>query len=87
MSQLDVAGRSFEKILSPLPNQMAEFVWDGLDHLGKEVNGPISARVSVGFVYDGVYYGAGNFARAFGQAGDEVTAIPGAAGGDPLEAQ
>jgi RHS repeat-associated protein len=76
IAQLDVAGRSFEKILSPLPNQMAEFVWDGLDHLGKEVNGPISARVSVGFVYDGVYYGAGNFARAFGQAGDEVTAIP-----------
>jgi RHS repeat-associated protein len=74
--QVDVAGRSFEKILSPLPNQMEEFVWDGLDHLGKEVNGPISAHVSVGFVYDGVYYGAGNSVRAFGQAGDVVTAIP-----------
>ena len=73
--QVDVAGRSFEKILNPLPNQKAEFIWDGLDHLGRPVNGAASAHITIGFVYDAVYLSAGIFAQAFAQAGSEVTGI------------
>ena len=32
--KVEVAGRIFEQILDPLPNQKAEFIWDGLDQLG-----------------------------------------------------
>jgi len=74
--KIEVAGRILEQIFNPLPNQKAEFVWDRLDYLGKPVSGSIIARISVGFLYDAVYYGAGNFSRAFAQAGDEITPIP-----------
>jgi len=58
-----------------LPNQVAEFVWDGLDYLGRPVMGSATAHVSVGFEYDAVYYGAGDFAQSFGQAGSDLTGI------------
>ena len=70
-----MAGRTFEQILNPLPNQNVEFIWDGLDHLGKPVNGSIIAHISVGFLYDAVYYEARNFGQAFAQAGDQITSI------------
>jgi hypothetical protein len=73
--RVNVAGRSFEEILDPLPNQAAQFVWDGLDHLGRSVRGTAVAHVRVGFVYDMVYWRAGGFARAFAQAGSETTMI------------
>jgi RHS repeat-associated protein len=75
--QVDVAGRSFEKILNPLPNQEADFTWDGLDYLGRPNSGGAIAHVSIGFVYDGFYYIPGNFAQAFGQAGTNPTTILG----------
>jgi RHS repeat-associated protein len=73
--RVEVAGRVFEQILDPLPNQKEYVVWDGLDPLGRKVSGSTTAHIGVGFVYDGVYYGAGNFTRAFAQAGGDVTAI------------
>jgi hypothetical protein len=72
---IKVAGRTFEQTLSPLPNQNVEYIWDGLDHLGKPVNGSIIAHISVGFLYDAVYYAATNFGQAFAQAGNEITGI------------
>ena len=68
-----VAGRVLEQILSPLPNQKAELVWDGMDHLGNRANGLTTAHISVGFVYDAVYYTAADFVQSFAQAGREVT--------------
>jgi chitodextrinase len=56
--KVEVAGRTFEQNLPPLPNQNAEFGWDGLNHLGSPVNGPTTAHVSIGFVYDAVYLSA-----------------------------
>ena len=53
--KIEISGRTFEKILDPLPNQIAEFVWDGLDCLGKNVKSLIPAKVNIGFVYDAVY--------------------------------
>lgn len=73
--KVEVAGRIFEQNLSPLPNQKAEFIWDGLDSLGRPAIGSPTAYVSVGFVYDAVYWTAGNFAQAFAQAGSNVTGI------------
>jgi hypothetical protein len=69
--EIEVAGRKFKQILDPLPNQKAELIWDRLDHLGRPISGSILAHISVGFLYDAVYYRASNFA----QAGDEITAI------------
>jgi len=73
--KLEVAGRCFKQILDSLPNQKAEFIWDGLDYLGRPVNGPTSAHVRVGFVYEMVYLSSGNFAKAFAQAGGAATTI------------
>jgi hypothetical protein len=81
--RLEVAGRFFQQNLDPFPNQMVEFIWDGLDHLGRQVSGSTTAHVSVGFVYDAVYAYAdaraggigGSFVRAFGQPGREATLI------------
>ena len=75
--RVDVAGRRLEQILAPIPLQKAKFVWDGLDHLGRPVYGFITAHVSIGFVYDAVYYSAGNFAQTFAQAGSNITGIRG----------
>jgi RHS repeat-associated protein len=72
---VNLAGRTLKQILEPLPNQKATFVWDGLDHLGRPVSGSAAAHVKVGFVYDVVYLSPGNVARAFAQAGSDVTGI------------
>ncbi|MDP3261205.1 MAG: RHS repeat-associated core domain-containing protein [Thermodesulfovibrionales bacterium] len=74
--KMELAGKTFETTLPPLPNQKAEFVWDGLDYLGKPV-GSRTANISIGFVYQAVYYSAGGVAQAFAQAGTDVTGIRG----------
>ncbi|MFH2218846.1 MAG: RHS repeat-associated core domain-containing protein [Pseudomonadota bacterium] len=73
---VEIAGRTLKQTLDPLPNQKAEFIWDGLDHLGRPVIGTTTAKVSLGFVYDTFYYTPGYFAQAFGQAGIDPTSIP-----------
>jgi len=73
--KVEVAGRTFEQALDPLPNQIAEFIWDGLDHLGRRLLNPTTANVSVGFVYDAVYMRPGTFAQAFAKAGKDLTPI------------
>jgi len=77
VARVDVSGRIFEQILAAEPNQNAEFVWDGLDHLGR-LTVTIPAHVSVGFVYDAVYYsGREAYDQAFAKAGDNITGIIG----------
>ena len=71
--KLEVAGVPFEKVLDPLPNQVVEFAWDGQDRLGRLVTGPSIAHISIGFVYNAVYYRAGDFTGAFAQVGTEIT--------------
>lgn len=75
--RVQVAGRTFEKTFDSLPNQKADFGWDGLDFLGREVANP-TAYVSIGFTYDIVMYSASDeFEQAFAQAGDDITGIRG----------
>jgi RHS repeat-associated protein len=73
--KIEVAGRTMEQDLDPLPNQKAEFIWDGLDYLGRPVDGTTTAHIIMGFVYDAVYYIPADFQQAFGQAGDEATSV------------
>jgi len=73
--KVEVAGRTLEQVLEPLPNQKAEFIWDGLDYLGRPVDGTTTAHISMGFVYDAVYYIPADFQQAFGQAGGEATGV------------
>jgi sugar lactone lactonase YvrE len=76
--RVNIAGRTLEQVLDPGPNRTAEFLWDGLDQLGRRVVGSILAHIRVGFVYKAVYYGARNdLARAFAQAGSNITGIRG----------
>ncbi|MCI5146971.1 MAG: hypothetical protein D3923_15975, partial [Candidatus Electrothrix sp. AR3] len=72
--EVELAGRTLTQTLEPLANQQAQFIWDGLDYLGREA-GTVDADVSVGFVYDAVYLTAGQFSNAFAQAGSDVTGI------------
>ncbi|MCK5644163.1 MAG: hypothetical protein KAJ19_25415, partial [Gammaproteobacteria bacterium] len=75
--KVEIAGRTFEQILNPLPNQKAEFQWDGLDYLGNQVEVAFT-HVSIGFVYDGVYWKPGeddSLSSAFGMPGASVTLI------------
>ncbi|MCI5196623.1 MAG: hypothetical protein D3919_10430, partial [Candidatus Electrothrix sp. AW5] len=73
--EVKLAGRTLTQTLEASPKQQAQFVWDGLDYLGREV-GTVDADVAVGFVYEAVYYKARNdVANAFAQAGSDVTGI------------
>lgn len=73
---VNIAGTVQKQELLPEPDQVAEFFWDGLDYLGRPLQTPIPAHVTVGFVYDSIYYSPGDFDQAFGQPGVETTEIP-----------
>ena len=75
--RLNVAGRSFSRDLDPLPDQLAEFFWDGMDHLGRSLQTPVAAHIAIGFVYDALYYRPGDYQQAFGQPGIAPTDVPG----------
>ena len=73
---VQVAGRTLETVLPPQPNQKAEFIWDGLDYLGRQNGGSTIAHVKIGFTYQAVYYDANSFfAASFAQAGSNLTDI------------
>ena len=72
----EIAGRTFEQILDPLPNQKTEFAWDGLDNLGRKVKSVTTAKVNIGFVYDAVYtVPFDDLLQAFAIVGQDVTSI------------
>jgi len=74
--KVEIAGQTLEQTLAAQPNQIAEFTWDGLDHLGRPVTGATTATVRVGYVYDAVYMSAADVERAFGLPGGSLTGIP-----------
>ena len=74
--KVEVAGRTFEQILPPLPDQMATCKWDGLDHLGKQISSDVTAHVNIGFSYYGFFWIVGDVSgNAFARAGAEPTGI------------
>jgi RHS repeat-associated protein len=74
--KVKVAGKEYQVDLPAEPNRTAEIQWDGLDHLGRPVTGPVGAQVEIGFVYYGVYFGPGSDGQAFGRAGLSSLTIP-----------
>jgi RHS repeat-associated protein len=74
--KVEVAGRTFDQTLPPLPNQVVEFVWDGLDHLSRPVKRPAIAHVCVSFNYEYVYLSSGFSewagSKAFAQMGGSM---------------
>ena len=74
--KMEVAGRIFRASAPTLPNKKVEFVWDGLDYLGRQVTGSTLATISVGYVYRGAYYSADSgYPQAFAQTGITMTRI------------
>ena len=73
--KVEIAGRNFKKILPPLPDQRAGFIYNHLDHLGRPTKGGIIAHIHVGFLYDAVYWKPGRFQRAFARVGENATPI------------
>ncbi|MCU0578657.1 MAG: hypothetical protein MUF69_03835 [Desulfobacterota bacterium] len=72
--RMELAGRTFEAVLPAQANQQTEFIWDGLDHLGREVTGSAQARIRIGFEYPTVYYsGSSIYGQAFAQPGTSAT--------------
>ena len=78
---LKVAGKTMETTLAPEPNQKAEFIWDGYNFRGREVNRSILATVRIGFGYKAVYVSAGMAAGgggaiySFARSGIDATAL------------
>ena len=72
----EVAGQLFETTLSPGSSQTVEYIWDGLDYLGRQVLGSANVKISIGFIYQGVYSSARrDVPQAFAQAGTYLTGI------------
>jgi hypothetical protein len=55
---VSVAGRDFQQVLAPAPNQTLEFEWDGKDVYGRDVLGRTPVSVTIAYVYKGIYYAA-----------------------------
>lgn len=64
--EVNVAGRLIKESLSPKPNQVYRFTWDGRDAFGRRVEGEHKALVRVGYVYEGDYQEAPELEQAFG---------------------
>ncbi|MBI9085486.1 MAG: hypothetical protein JEZ11_17955 [Desulfobacterales bacterium] len=73
---LKIAGREFIQVLPPLPDQTADFFWDGKDQLGRQpVYGAIG-RVDIGFIYQGSYLiPSGTTERDFAMAGVNLSEV------------
>ncbi len=67
--KLTVAGKTYEQILPPEPQQKADFLWDGKDYLGRTVEYPLVAQVGVGFEYEMVFFLSSGGTMSFGRAG------------------
>ncbi len=72
--KMEIAGRTFETTLPPQPYQKVEFIWDGLDYLGRQYGSAV-AYIQIGFVYQAVYWGSVNLVRSFGITGNVVSEI------------
>lgn len=67
--KVTIAGRELIQSFPPTPSSAAEFVWDGRDAYGRELQGTHPAVVEVGFVYPAVYRSPGDFSQSFGNYG------------------
>jgi RHS repeat-associated protein len=66
---IDLAGRRFVEQFPAQPNQVYQFVWDGIDAYGRNVSSQ-EATISIAYHYPAVYYSAQTaFTASFARAG------------------
>ena len=53
--EINVAGRTFLQDFPATTHQSTAFEWDGLDAYGRQAQGRQSAKIRIGYVYDGSY--------------------------------
>ena len=70
--EIGVAGQVFKQSFPPQVNQSYHFVWDGRDAYGRQVQGPQTVEIRIGYVYDGFYQEAAQLFRTFGYHGNGV---------------
>lgn len=75
---VQVAGQEFVQTFPATTNQTFDYIWDGLDAYGREVQGQVEADIRIDYVYQAINYrsvygfGAASqnaFRRAFARAG------------------
>jgi RHS repeat-associated protein len=76
VSIVDIAGQHLEEFASPEPNLKRVVVWDGKDGFGRDVQGPATASVFVGFVSDGELEVGENFGTAGSDASSGDGTVP-----------
>jgi RHS repeat-associated protein len=59
--EVSIAGQLFRQSFPPTANQTTTYSWDGKDAYGRTLQGNQQATVTVGFVYNGVYYNTVGF--------------------------
>ena len=75
--QVDVAGQHHEFNYGAAANQATDFVWDGKDAYGRELQGGTDAHVNVSYGYNATY----GYTSSFGQSSNQPTTIARSAGG------
>ncbi|HEX7166137.1 MAG TPA: RHS repeat-associated core domain-containing protein, partial [Acidimicrobiales bacterium] len=71
-----IAGQVHRREFPPEPKQVFEFVWDGLDALGRAVPGQQHAAVQIDHVYGSVLAAPVPGGRSFGEASGEPLDVP-----------
>lgn len=58
---VQIAGRTFVTSFPAATNQVSTFEWDGFDAYGRELQGRQPAKITIGYVYSGVYQRTSRF--------------------------
>jgi RHS repeat-associated protein len=74
---IDIAGRREKRLISRVPHQTFDHVWDQKDPYGREWQGVVPVSVTVGYVYNGVYQDSAANEKAFARIGRGNAAIEG----------
>jgi RHS repeat-associated protein len=80
-SVVDIAGQSFIEIFEAKANQKHVIDWDGKDAFGRELQGPQTASIFVGYVYPGTLsvskmFGAAKDRSNIAASPEEVSGVP-----------
>src|SRR5262249_52750660 len=61
-AEVQVAGRRIVQTFPAKPNQATDFEWDGMDAMGRVLQGSVTATIDVRWYFKSVYQPAGYFA-------------------------
>ncbi|HIE02838.1 MAG TPA: hypothetical protein EYP59_21580, partial [Thiotrichaceae bacterium] len=74
--RIDIAGQEIRQSFSPA-TPSTTFIWNGKDSFGRRLQGHQEAKVSIGYIYESVYYASRSDRRkSFARAGVSPMRIP-----------